>query len=253
MFRPTIIQDCAAARSHLLPVDTGRSDRLSRVALEALQESTMANETADRHLARAYGSGDAAAVRDAYAAWAASYDEDVAALGYRNPTVVAALVARHLPDLAAPLLDAGAGTGILGEFLAILGYRHLVAIDLSAEMLARAEQRGAYRALHVAMLGTELPFSDRAFGAVAASGVFTPGHAPPESFDELLRITRTGGRLIFTVSAPALAQGFDARMTELEQEGRWRRVEATLPFHPTPGTRETTSVQAQGFVYEVLR
>lgn len=213
----------------------------------------MPSKETDRHLAQVYAAGDAKTVRAAYEAWADSYDRDVSIVGYRNPSVVAALVARHVPDVDAPILDAGAGTGLLGELLAVLDYQQVTAIDISMQMLERARSRGYYRELHQATLGEALPFEDDTFAAVVSSGVFTPGHAPPSSFDELLRVTRPGGRLLFTVSMPALDQGFRARMDELRIEGRWRRLEGTMPFHPTPGSATESTFQAQGFVYEALR
>jgi len=80
-----------------------------------------------------------------------------------------------------------------------LGYQALTGIDLSREMLARAEARGVYQELHAMDLGTRLDFADDRFAASTALGVLTPGHGPPTALDEMLRVTRPGGHLIFTV------------------------------------------------------
>ena len=143
----------------------------------------------------------------AYAGWAERYDEDTQGLDLRGPEIVAAMTARHLHDRASPILDAGAGTGRVGELLAILGYSHLVALDLSDAMLAKARERSVYRELHQCALGDPLTFADGTFVAVVAAGVFTAGHAPPGSFDELLRVTRPGGSLIFTLATSAYERG----------------------------------------------
>ena len=79
--------------------------------------------------------------RAPYDDWAEGYDTEMAALGYRHPAICLALLARHLPAGAGPVLDAGAGTGLLGEWLHILGFRPLAAVDLSAGMLRVAEAR----------------------------------------------------------------------------------------------------------------
>jgi predicted TPR repeat methyltransferase len=55
-----------------------------------------------------------------YSQWAKDYDADMSALGYRHPTVCLALLCRHLPAGAAPILDAGAGTGLIGEWLKLV-------------------------------------------------------------------------------------------------------------------------------------
>jgi SAM-dependent methyltransferase len=167
---------------------------------------------------------------------------------------VAALAARHLHDRASPILDAGAGTGRVGALLAILGYGHLVALDLSEAMLARARGRGVYRELHRGALGGPLAFADGTFAAVVAAGVFTAGHAPPGSFDELLRVTRPGGLLVFTLATPAYeGGGFKDKLDALGAEGRWRPVEATAPFVGMPASTAYREHTARVLVFEVTR
>ena len=51
-----------------------------------------------------------------YAAWAATYDSETAALGYSLPFLIAAWVARYVPAGEGPLLDAGCGTGLSGPY-----------------------------------------------------------------------------------------------------------------------------------------
>jgi SAM-dependent methyltransferase len=131
------------------------------------------------------------------------------------------MTARYVQDRGSPILDAGAGTGRVGELLAILGYSNLVALDLSDAMLARAHERAVYRALHQGALGDRLAFADDALGAVVAAGVFTAGHAPASSFDELLRVTRSGGLIILTLATPAYETGgFRDELEALERDGR---------------------------------
>src|SRR5690349_4472041 len=77
-------------------------------------------------------------VASLYDGWAETYDMEMAAAGYRHPTICLALLCRHLPRGSTPLLDAGAGTGLIGEWLGIMGYPHVEALDISEGMLARA-------------------------------------------------------------------------------------------------------------------
>jgi len=46
---------------------------------------------------------------------------------------------------SAPLLDAGAGTGLIGEWLGIIGYPHVEALDISEGMLAEAAKKRRLR------------------------------------------------------------------------------------------------------------
>jgi SAM-dependent methyltransferase len=186
----------------------------------------------ERRVAEVFEAGDREDLIRAYARWAERYDEDMLGLEMRGPEIVASMAARYVRDRASPILDAGAGTGRVGELLAILGYSNLVALDLSEAMLARAQERNVYRALHQGALGDQLAFADDVFGAVVAAGVFTAGHAPPSSFDELLRVTRSGGLIIFTLATPSYETGgFKDKLETLKREGRWRPIEATAPFH----------------------
>jgi SAM-dependent methyltransferase len=214
----------------------------------------MIREDAERRVAEVFGAGSREDLVRAYAGWAERYDEDILSLDLRGPEIVAALAARHLHDRASPILDAGAGTGRVGALLAILGYGHLVALDLSEAMLARARGRDVYRELRQGALGGPLAFADGTFAAVVAAGVFTAGHAPPGSFDELLRVTRPGGLLVFTLATSAYeGGGFKDKIDTLGAEGRWRLVEATAPFRGMAASEAYRQHTARVLVFEVSR
>lgn len=181
-----------------------------------------------------------------YDGWAESYDAEMAAAGYRHPTICLALLARHLPRGEAPLLDAGAGTGLIGEWLGIMGYPHVEALDISEGMLAEARRKGVYAAFHCLALGASLPFADGHFAGIVSAGVFTTGHVGVEGLDELIRITRPGGVVVLTVKTTLWENGFAARIAEVEGEGRVSRLEETAPYVSMPG--ETGTVPSLGVV-----
>ena len=185
-------------------------------------------------------------VADLYNRWAETYDADMSAAGYRHPTICLALLARHLPRGATPLLDAGAGTGLIGEWLAIMGYPRVEALDISEGMLAQAARKNAYAALHRAALGGPLPFADGHFAGIVSSGVFTSGHVGVEGLDELIRICRPGGAIVLTVKNTLWEEGFAGRLAELEAQGAIVRVEETLPYVSMPG--EAGTVPSRGVV-----
>jgi SAM-dependent methyltransferase len=116
-------------------------------------------------------------------------------------------------------------------------------------MLGLARRRSGYQRLTQARLGDPLPWADGHFAAVFSTGVFTAGHAPPSSLDEMVRITRRGGKVIFTVRDTVLEDGgFRATFDRLEGEGRWRRVEESSPFRAFAVAEPDVLVQA--FVFE---
>ena len=57
------------------------------------------------------------------------------------------------------ILDAGAGTGIIGEMLVQQGYRNIDALDISEEMLNLAKQRNVYRFIWVLLRRTFFPYT----------------------------------------------------------------------------------------------
>lgn len=186
-------------------------------------------------------------LEERYDLWAKEYDEDVASYGYKIPGVLAGFLGRYLKTDDGTILDAGAGTGIMGEVMSLLGYHELVAMDLSQGMLELARQKGAYRELHRMVLGEHLDFPDNTFAGTVAVGVLSVGHAPPESFDELIRCTRAGGYVIFSVRADA--EGFKERQDKLERDNKWKLVEATVPFVSLP--LGEPDIKHRIFVYQV--
>ncbi|WP_318012885.1 class I SAM-dependent DNA methyltransferase [Mesorhizobium sp. BR1-1-7] len=174
-----------------------------------------------------------------YDRWSQTYDSDMSAAGYRHPTICLALLARHLPRGSAPLLDAGAGTGLIGEWLDIAGYPEVEALDISQGMLDQAERKGVYSALHCLALGGPLPFADNAYAGVISAGVFTSGHVGAEGLDELIRICRPGGVIALTVKNTIWDLGFNARVAELEAQGLVTRIEETRPYVSMPGEADT--------------
>ena len=185
----------------------------------------------------AKGTDEVAALYDR---WSATYEDEMKVAGYRHPSVCLAMLTRHLPKGAAPLLDAGAGTGLIGEWLPILGYPNVEALDISEGMLAIARTKGIYSAFHKLSLGGALPFADGTYAGVVSTGVFTTGHVGAEALDELVRITAPGGILALTVKDTVWADGFEAVITAMAAAGRVALAEATAPYVSMPGEAGTT-------------
>lgn len=187
----------------------------------------MTGKQGDNPLASIYGTGEAA-LEAQYDKWSDSYDADTAAGGYRLPYLIVGFIARYILSTEAEILDAGAGTGLGGESLAVLGYRNVIGIDLSQEMLEQAAKTKAYRELLQMKLGGALTFEDQRFEGIISTGVFTEGHAPASSLDELIRVTRPGGHIIFTVRDDIYRdKGFKEKQDALAADSKWKLVEQT--------------------------
>lgn len=186
-----------------------------------------------------------------YDAWASGYDSELAEkFGWAGPQKAADVFSRHVAK-DARVLDAGAGTGLVGQHLAGLGYSDLVAIDLSSAMLEEARQKGIYCELRQMVMGDTLDFPTDSFDAVISVGVFTVGHAPSRSLREMVRVTRSGGHIVFTLRPDVYEnQGFKGIQTELESADEWTLVEVGQKFQTLP--KGEPDVYHQVWVYRVL-
>ncbi len=200
-------------------------------------------------LHRAYHAENSQETAEVYDDWAEDYEQHMKNVGYTHPAMVAAMVARYVAPTREQVLDAGAGTGVLGEILTALGYPNIVGLDASEGMLKIADLKNNYLELTHQFLGQVLTFDDDAFALVVSSGVFTQGHAPLEGLDELVRVTRSGGHLVFSVARTYLDGPFEQKRQQLEQANLWRLVGHTERYNSAP--LEDTLI-SQVFVFQVL-
>ena len=173
------------------------------------------NATSKEELATAYGE------------WAEQYDKDlIDEMGYVAPAIASQLLQGYVEDRYAKILDAGCGTGLVGADLYQNGYRNLEGFDYSAQMLERAKDKGVYTRLHQGDLTGRLDLPENSYEAIISVGTFTCGHVGPEAFDELIRITKPGGHLCFTVRDQAWEEdNYRVAMDKIEKSGAWKRLE----------------------------
>jgi len=185
-----------------------------------------------------------------YDAWAAVYDNDVRDLGYATPKAVAKATGQHFRERSAHLLDVGAGTGLVGEILYRQGYRHLVGMDSSHGMLVQASRKGIYQLLCRMVLGRPLGFPDHHFDGLIAGGVFTPGHAPPDSLFELSRLLRPGGLIVLSLKWDgAFKRTFLKALQQLEDSARWQRQSCSAVYSSWP--HADAGLKSRVLVYKV--
>lgn len=189
---------------------------------------TSEEERLQTQLAAVYNAASNEDLERAYDSWATSYDEDlVQKLHWDAPERTAACLAKHIPKTA-KVLDVGCGTGLVGKSLTDLGVTSLDALDLSSAMLESARAKRIYSQLHQMALGPAMALPDSDYDAVIAVGVFTEGHARPDCLPELIRITRPGGCIAFSLRPDVWADlGFREEQERLVAEDRWSLLEET--------------------------
>jgi ubiquinone/menaquinone biosynthesis C-methylase UbiE len=153
--------------------------------------------------------------RALYAGWAKTYDTGFAEkMDFRMPSRVARLF--HDRGGVGPVLDAGAGTGLVAAEILRQGPCDIDAIDLTQEMLDVASGKGLYRRTIQGDLTRTLPFEDGSYRAVVSSGTFTHGHVGSDAFDELLRVAMAGALFVLTIKSDIFeTHGFRAKFDAL--------------------------------------
>jgi len=153
-----------------------------------------------------------------YKTWASTYDDDFAKQNdYRSPIEIAKYFAKYSNNKDTPILDVGAGTGLIGECLN-LNSKEVDAIDISPEMLEIARAKNCYSKIIEADLTKRLLINDNHYGAIVSAGTFTHGHVGPNVLDELLRVTRSGGLFVFSIHYKLFKKaGFDKKFIEIKK------------------------------------
>lgn len=164
---------------------------------------------------------------EAYRKWAGLYDRDtIGVMGYVGPKAAASMLDTYLDSKSSRVLDAGCGTGLVGEVLCKMGYENIDAMDFSSDMLDEAAKKNVYSRLLQADMNQRLEIEDDAYDATICVGTFTYAHVGPHAFDELVRVTRPGGYICFTIRDGAYQEyGYRDKMLEMEACTQWELQE----------------------------
>ena len=98
------------------------------------------------------------------------------------------------PNDQIKIIDAGAGTGLIGVELKKLGYTNLCALDISAEMLKEAKEKEIYNEFICASL-SEPPIPQietGQFDALICAATLFEGLVRSSAFVEMIRMVRAG-------------------------------------------------------------
>ncbi|MEP3631184.1 MAG: class I SAM-dependent methyltransferase [Hyphomicrobiales bacterium] len=154
-----------------------------------------------------------------YEDWADTYDQDFAQrMDYQLPRHVAYYF-KHHRSTTGPILDVGAGTGLLADCLNNQQDLIIDAMDISAAMLDVASRKGLYRNMIIADLTKPLAIKSGSYDAIVSSGTFTHGHVGPDALDELLRICKKGALFVLSINAEHfVSHGFASKFEQLNNE-----------------------------------
>ena len=183
-----------------------------------------------------------------YKNWAKKYEDDVINLaGYVGHLITSELLLSYLRNTQTKILDAGCGTGLVGEILNKNSFQNLIGVDFSQEMLNIAKQKNVYQSLDLVDLTKKLDYEDNLFDAVICAGTFTCGHVGPEALREMVRITKQEGYICFTVRKQEWeALPYMQIINDLEESQSWQKLE-----HTTKDYNLKEGVSCQLCLYQV--
>ena len=171
----------------------------------------------DYDLDRAYTIDGPDSARALYGKWAATYDDSFADdWGFVAPQRIAELYLSE-SNGDTPILDIGAGTGLVAEHLQ---GETVDAFDITPEMLEIAAAKSIYRDLIQGNLLAPIDLPDDGYGGVISCGTFPHGHVGPACFPELLRIVRPGGLFVCGTIPPVMdGMGFGSALATMQARG----------------------------------
>ncbi|XP_073335525.1 methyltransferase-like protein 27 [Pagrus major] len=169
-----------------------------------------------------------------YNSWAENYDQDVAVLDYRAPSLAANSISTHFSGHreAAVVLDVACGTGLVAKQMKTHGFGHFVGIDGSQAMLEVARESGLYQDLKHCMLGEgPLPVQWGLFDVVVIVGALSVGQVPVDVVRELCKSTIPGGYICMTTRSNhdnlEYKASLERELKQMEEEGLWTCVEVS--------------------------
>jgi len=208
-------------------------------------------EKLEEWLERVYAAGgDRATLDRLYDEWALNYDQHIWSSGNPYIAISAGMAGKYIGDYDARILDAGCGTGNMAQVLHQMGFNNIEGLDPSDGMLLVAKHKDIYQKLHNLSLDTHVDLPNESYDAVIAAGVLTHGHAPPESLDGILGLTKTGGVIIFSLSEIANNEyGFGEKLKQLEDDMAMLPLERSQLFRTYPFSEKEAHVRHWVCVY----
>ncbi|XP_061596838.1 methyltransferase-like protein 27 [Cololabis saira] len=170
-----------------------------------------------------------------YNTWANNYDQDVAVLDYRAPSLATNSILSQYSGRreAAAVFDVACGTGLVAKQMKKHGFARFVGVDGSQAMLDVARESGLYQDLQQFLLGEEpLPAHwECVFDVVVIVGALSVGQVPVGVARDLCKASKSGGLICMTTRSNCgnleYKAALESELRKMEEEGLWTCVEVT--------------------------
>ncbi len=180
---------------------------------------------------------------EVYNQWSDTYEDETGSWGWAPPIVTVSTLMEFVEPENCMVLDAGCGTGSIGALLQMMGFNNIHGIDISDGMLEKARSKtlygfDTYGTLEKMDLNQKLPIESDRYDVVTCGGSISAGaHVQYKAIYELIRVTKPGGILSFTVREIYWHEiDFLQIIKDLEAQGKIEVKKITLrPYVITTG------------------
>lgn len=164
---------------------------------------------------------------------APNYEGMYLRMGYPDPQYVANFVHKTakkagIEPSKANILDLACGTGLVGKYLSESGFRNIVGVDVSPNMLEEASNKCVYTELNEQTLCQPEDFPDRfknKFDFVTCAGLINNNHMDYKLFEEMLLSVKKGGYIVFAARFSYMGHyWYDQVIKEMHEEKRWKLI-----------------------------
>ena len=134
------------------------------------------------------------------------------------------------------ILDAGCGTGLLGEYMSTVVPMDNVELyggDITPEMIEQAKMKknAGYMDFKIINLKKELPYEEEYFDSIVSSGVFYIAHCGPDCLPNIVRVLKKNG-IFVTTSRKTFYEETKEDWEKYIRESNCTLLEAVdIPYH----------------------
>jgi len=186
------------------------------------------------------------------------YERVCKLIEYRQNNVVT--LARRLLDLFGDdvgkktVIDIGAGTGSLGEELLSHGFKTIDGLDISKDMLDLCSTKNIYRNLFAVPLECTptKDIKENSYDAAISAGCYVTGHIPLETLEELARMVKPGGYIVFSLNDPNFQLNYMEIQGRFMKEGKLQLISMELTKYKREVTLNFEYIYAYQIVFKVL-
>jgi len=168
-------------------------------------------------------SQDLGQVRVKYDQWAQTYDANVKEVWSPVAATIASLVKQYASNEQELILDIGVGTGLIGLALTNIGFKRLIGVDMSEEMLIKAAEKGVYQTLICSPIDALRSKNLAKVNVIIAAGVFAPNQAGAKELKVLQGCIQPNGLIVFTVR-----QSFMPSLKATILQLGWKKIESQI-------------------------